>query len=133
MTGGLSIIAIVALALLGTVIAVFLKETKLKTAAMLVIMALAAVIFLRLLPSLQSLFDSFAALANDSGVNSYYITLLLKIIGLAYLAEFGAQMCRDAGEGAAALKIEFAAKIGILLLSLPVVVSIIQSVLLLLE
>lgn len=133
MTGSLSIMAIVALALLGTVIAVFLKESKLKTAAMLVMLALAAIIFLRLLPSLQSLFDSFSALAESSGVNAYYLALLLKIIGLAYIAEFGAQLCRDAGEGAAALKIEFAAKIAILLLSLPVVVSIIQAVLRLLD
>lgn len=133
MTDGFSLTAIVALALLAVMIAVFLKESRLKTSALLVTLAMAAIIFLRLLGPLQSLFAAFSALAESSGVNVYYLTLLLKIIGLAYLAEFGAQLCRDAGEGAAALKIEFAAKIAILLLSMPVVMAIIQTVLRLLD
>lgn len=90
-------------------------------------------IFLRLLPSLSLLFDSFSTLSERAGVSSDYLSLLLKIIGLAYLAEFGAQLCRDAGEGAAALKIEFAAKITILLLALPLIASVIQAVLRLLD
>lgn len=133
MTDSVSILAIVALAVMSTVIAVFLKDGQLKTAALLVMLAMGAIIFLRLLPPLQSLMDAFAALAENAGVNTYYLTLLLKIVGLAYIAEFGAQLCRDAGEGAAALKIEFAAKIAILLLSLPIAVSIVQAVLRLLQ
>ena len=125
--------ALVALALIATVIAVFLKESRLKTAALLVMIAAGCLIFLRLLPSLSVLFDSFSALAERAGVSGDYLGLLLKIIGLAYLAEFSAQLCRDAGEGAAALKIELAAKLAILLLALPVIASVIQAVLRLLD
>lgn len=125
--------ALVALALIATVIAVFLKESRMKTAALLVMIAAGCLIFLRLLPSLSVLFDSFSALAERAGVSGDYLGLLLKIIGLAYLAEFSAQLCRDAGEGAAALKIELAAKLAILLLALPVIASVIQAVLRLLD
>lgn len=123
----------IVLALIATIIAVFLKESRMKTASLLVRIAAGCLIFLRLLPSLSLLFDSFSTLSERAGVSSDYLSLLLKIIGLAYLAEFGAQLCRDAGEGAAALKIEFAAKITILLLALPLIASVIQAVLRLLD
>lgn len=129
MSAQVNLPALAALALAATIIAVFLKESRLKTAALLVMLAAGALIFLRLLPTLELLFASFAALADQAGVGEGYLGLLLKIIGLAYLSEFCAQLCRDAGEGAAALKIEFAAKLAILLLALPVIAAIIRSVL----
>ena len=133
MSEQVNLIAFILLALTAVVIAVFLKESRLKVAALMVMLAAGALIFLQLLPSLKTLFTAFSALAERSGVESSYLALLLKIIGLAYLSEFGAQLCRDAGEGAAALKIEFAAKVAILLLALPVIAAVIQSVLGLLE
>ena len=128
-----NLIVFIVLALIATIIAVFLMESRMKTASLLVMIAAGCLIFLRLLPSLSLLFDSFSTLSERAGVSSDYLSLLLKIIGLAYLAEFGAQLCRDAGEGAAALKIEFAAKITILLLALPLIASVIQAVLRLLD
>jgi stage III sporulation protein AD len=57
------------------------------------------------------------------------LTTVLKIMGIAYIAEFGAQVCRDAGEGSTATKIEFAAKILVMVLALPIIVAILESVL----
>ncbi|MHB8157554.1 MAG: stage III sporulation protein AD, partial [Desulfocucumaceae bacterium] len=54
---------------------------------------------------------------------------ILKIVGIAYIADFGAQICRDAGEGAVASKIEFAAKIMVLVLAVPIVVAVLNSLL----
>lgn len=127
-----TLLSIIALAVIAAVIAVFLKESKLKTIALLVTLAAGVLIFIRLLPHLSGLVSAFSALAENSGVNGDYLLLLLKIIGVAYIAEFGAQLCRDAGEGTAALKVELAARVAILLLALPIIASIISSVLALL-
>lgn len=129
----ISIIWVIALGLTATAAAVFLKSSRLPTAALLVTMAVGAVVFIRLLPSLSTLFDSFGQIGQLAGVNKSYLSLLLKIIGLAYIAEFGAQLCRDADQGATALKIEFAAKVAILLLALPILAAIIDTVLSLLS
>ena len=58
-----------------------------------------------------------------------YMGTILKIVGVAYIADFGSQICRDAGEGALASKIEFAAKIIVLVMAVPIIVAVLQSLL----
>ena len=70
--------------------------------------------------------------AVGAGINLVYLQTLLRVIGIAYLAEFGAQVCRDAGEGSIASRIELAAKVIILVMAVPIVVEIMESILLLL-
>ena len=50
------------------------------------------------------------------------------MIGVAYLAEFGAQVCRDAGENSIAAKIEFAGKIIILIMAVPILMAVLESI-----
>jgi stage III sporulation protein AD len=58
-----------------------------------------------------------------------YMGTVLKIIGIAYIAEIGAQVCRDAGEGVVAAKIEFAAKILVMVLAIPIILAILEALL----
>ena len=51
---------------------------------------------------------------------------LLKIIGIAYIAEFGAQITKDAGQGAIASKIELAGKILILVMAIPILTVVMK-------
>ena len=53
---------------------------------------------------------------------------MLKIIGIAYIADFGAQVTRDAGEEAMASKIEMAGKVLILVMAIPIVTMIIETI-----
>ena len=53
---------------------------------------------------------------------------MLKVIGTAYLAQFAADLCRDAGESAVAGKVELAGRVLILALCLPVLMSILEMV-----
>ena len=128
MGGSFNILPLLALALVAALSAVFLKESRMHTAALLVMLAAGALILLGLIPSLRRLIAAFSALGTEVGADGDYLQLMLKIIGLAYIAEFCAQLCRDAGEAAAAFKIELAAKTGVLLLALPVLAAVISSV-----
>jgi stage III sporulation protein AD len=123
-----TIFSLIGLALVATITALLLKESRLGTLALLVALAGGALIILRLLPSLSTLLEGYQALGTVSGVSSYYFGLILKIIGIAYICEFCAQLCRDAAQTALALKIELAAKVGILILALPVLSSIVKTV-----
>jgi stage III sporulation protein AD len=62
-------------------------------------------------------------------MDSVYITTILKVIGIAYLADFGAQLCKDAGESAIAAKIELGGKILILLLAIPILTALMELIL----
>lgn len=125
---GVALVAMVGLALIAAVLSVFLGQSRLPTLGLLLVLAAGAIIFVAMLPQLKALLDIFANLTEKTGLSTQYFNVVLKVIGVAYLAEFGGQLCRDANQGALAVKIEFAAKITILLLAAPIISSILQSV-----
>ncbi len=117
---------IVGLALIVTVFSVLLKQIRPEIALQLTIIAGAA-IFILILSKVKVIVDLLQTLADQANISSYYLLIILKIVGIAYLAEFGAQICRDAGENALATKVELAAKVGVIILAIPIIVAITES------
>ena len=56
-------------------------------------------------------------------------SILLKITGIAYLTEFGANVCKDSGETAIASKVELAGKVLIIGLSIPILTTLMETLL----
>jgi len=117
---------IVGLALIVTVISVVLKQIRPEIAMQLSILASAS-IFILVMSKIKVIVDLLQNLADQANIGSYYLLIVLKIVGVAYLAEFGAQICKDAGEGALASKIELAAKVAVIALAIPIIVAITES------
>jgi len=117
---------IVGLALIVAVISVVLKQFRKEIALQLTILT-GAVIFMLILGKIKIIIDLLQNLADQANISSYYLLIVLKIVGVAYLAEFGADICRDADEKALATKIEIAAKVGVLVLAIPIIVAILES------
>lgn len=122
------IFALILLALIAGIFAVFLKESRLPAASLLLSVAVGLIILIALLPALIELIGFFKQMALDIGLNTFYLTTVLKVIGIAYLAEFAVQLCRDAGQGAIAVKIELAAKVALLLLALPIITALFEVI-----
>lgn len=57
-----------------------------------------------------------------------YLKILFKILGVAYLAEFGSALCKDAGQTAISGQIELVGKLAILAISMPVVTSMFETI-----
>lgn len=117
---------IVGLALVVAVIGVVLKQVRREIALQLTIVT-GAIIFMLILGKIKIIVDLLQNLADQANISSYYLMIVLKIVGVAYLAEFGADICRDADEKALATKIEIAAKVGVLVLAIPIIVAILES------
>lgn len=62
------------------------------------------------------------------GLEHEYIAILLKMAGIAYLTQLAVNLCRDAGQGAVASQIGFAGKISMLIVSLPVISSLVKTI-----
>lgn len=92
-----------------------------------------AMIFLFALAPAGRVIEALSLLGSRAHVDRLYLGTVLKITGLAYVAEFAAQVLRDAGEGAIAAKVEMAGKLFILALSLPIVFGVLETVLRMLE
>ena len=67
-------------------------------------------------------------LANRTSINGSFITLLLKITGIALLTEFAVSICKDAGETAIANKMDVGGKIMIVAVSVPIISSLLETV-----
>jgi stage III sporulation protein AD len=123
----MEIIQIVGLGLIATVLILILKEQKPMFAFILATFT-GVMIFLFLIGKISEVIRILERLATEGGINLIYLKTILKIIGIAYIAEFGAQITRDAGQGAIASKIELAGKILIMVMAIPIITVIIETV-----
>lgn len=119
---------IVGLGIIVAVFAVLLRQSRPEMALFLGL-CFGIVVFFLVLEKMGAVMGVFRDLARRSSVDEVYLVTLLKIIGIAYITEFGAQICRDAGEGTIANKIELAGKILIIVLALPIFVAILEIIL----
>jgi len=124
----LDIGAFLGIALLAVVLLSVLRRSR-PELAVLLSMVVGIIIFLRLVGRLRELVGVFEFLAAKAQINMLYLETVFRVMGVAYLTGFGAQICRDAGEGTLALKLELAGKIIILFLAVPVMVAIMEMVL----
>lgn len=124
----MDILQIVGLGFMVTVLTLVLKEQKPLFAFLLTTFA-GLVIFLLLLDQIRFVVKTLENLAEQTKVNTVFLKTVLKIIGIAYIAEFGAQTVRDAGQTAMAAKIELAGKLIIIVMAVPIIVVIIETVL----
>ena len=85
-------------------------------------------VFTMVISQFTDIADFVSDLFNRAGYGRTYFPILMKILAAAYLTDFVAQICKDAGENGIASKAEIAGKIFILYVSLPVFSSIISMI-----
>ncbi len=123
----MDILKIIGLGISATVFAVFIKRQRPELALLLSLLTGTAILLFSF-PYLKAVIDMFQDIAGQVGLKSGYVKLILKVIGIAYIAQFGSEICRDAGETSTASKIELAGKIIIMAISMPAVYSFIEVV-----
>lgn len=95
--------------------------------AIILSLACGIFIFYMILPELNNVFVELQSISQN--FNTKYITILLKIIGIAYICEFASQICMDAGENNLAAKIELSGKILIMSCSIPILNDLLDLIL----
>ncbi|AMA72509.1 MULTISPECIES: stage III sporulation protein AD [Aneurinibacillus] len=123
----MDIIQIVGLGIVATILSLVVKEQKPMFSFILATFT-GVVIFLFLIGKISDVIRVLEGIAMQAHVNIVYLDTVLKIIGIAYIAEFGAQVTRDAGQGAIASKIELAGKILIMVLAIPILSVIVETI-----
>ncbi|KAB3537377.1 stage III sporulation protein AD [Alkaliphilus pronyensis] len=123
----MEIFQIVAIGIIATVLAVLIKNQK-PEIGIYVSIVTGFIIFLFVITKLQAVLQVLGQLANKISIEDIYLSTILKIVAIAYIAEFGAQICKDAGEGVIASKIEFAGKILIMVMAVPILVTLMEVI-----
>jgi len=86
------------------------------------------VIFSMILDKLKYVVETLNNLITKTSIEFAYFSVIVKIIGIAYIVEFGAQISRDAGEEAIASKIELGGKVVMMVLAMPILLALMDLI-----
>ncbi len=77
---------------------------------------------------LEVILDAIEQLQSYIQLNKSYIGILIKIIGITYVTEISASLCKDSGYHAVAEQIELVGKLAILAISMPIMLAILETI-----
>lgn len=121
-----------AMAFIAATMAVLLKQSRPEISMQIGVLA-GLLILLSVMEQLAGVVSGIVDAAASYGLDGPYLSAVFKVIGIAYAAQFAAEACRDSGEVGLASKVELAARVVMLTIALPVVLSLLESIGALLE
>lgn len=124
----MEVIQIVGIGLVATILIVLLRQSGRSDMALLVSVVTGLIIFSMIIDKVKYIIDTLSNLSRHANIEFTYFTTILKIIGIAYIVEFGAQISRDAGEEAIASKIELGGKVIIMVLAMPILLTLMDLI-----
>ncbi len=119
-------IKIIGIGLVGGILAVTVRQYR-KEFGILTGLAVVLAIFIYAADMLGEIITGLKALIDETGIDVGYFTAVVKVVGIAYITQFGAEILRDSGENAIALKLELAGKICIMGLTLPIIADFLNT------
>ena len=123
----MDIVKIVVIGLATVFASIIVKQTKPEISILINIAGGILLVFM-VVDMLGEVFTNFYNIFQKTGIDNNLLIPILKIVGVGYLCEFGANVCNDAGSSSIADKVLFCGKIVILLLALPIIKSVIDVV-----
>lgn len=124
----MEIIKVIGVALVSLVIIIIIKQYKPEFA--LYVSLVAGIIILSMaFTTISEIVDFIKSYADKASISNKFVLILLKITGIAILAEFATSICKDAGETAIASKLDIASKVIIISASIPIITSLLEVIL----
>ena len=124
----MEIVKIMGVGFTALIVIILLKQYKPEFAVYVSLIAGVIILFM-VFSKLEGIVDLLQNLASSSGVNSQFLSILIKITGIAVLTEFAVSICNDSGESAIASKVDLGGKVIIISLSIPIISSLLETVL----
>lgn len=124
----MEVIKIIGIALIALIIIIILKQYRPEFAIYISLLT-GVLILILIMDKLTGIVNLLQSISTKASINSTFLTLLIKITGIAILSEFAVSICKDSGEGAIASKIEIGSKIIIISMSIPIISSLLEVIL----
>ena len=81
-----------------------------------------------IIDKLSGTINLLSDLSNKLNNGQEFLKILVKITGIAFLTEFAVSICKDAGESAIGSKIDLGGKVIIIAMSIPIISSMLETV-----
>ncbi len=125
----MEIIKIIGIAFSAVIIIIIMKQYKPEFTLYISLIASALILFL-LLNKISGIVTLLTNLANKmNGTSQEFLKILIKITGIAFLTEFAVSICKDSGESSISSKVDLGGKIIIITMSIPIISSMLETVL----
>lgn len=108
-------------------LAIIFKNNK-SEYAIYVSLAGCLLIFFMGVGKLEIIINTIKKIQTYINLNESYIVILIKIIGITYIAEFAANICKDFGHTAIANQIELVGKLTILATGMPILLALLDTI-----
>ena len=128
----MEILKIAAIALTGVIIAAVMKNIN-KEITIYIILATVIILFLSIIDKLWEAFRFLEEIYDYVPYGKSFFPVIIKVLAVAYITDFTAQLCRDSGENAIGTKVELAGKVIIFYLAIPILTAILELISSLLE
>jgi len=122
----MEIFKIIGIAFIATILCIILKQTR-PEFAMLLALITGVLIFFICQTKVMEIVDVLRNLSDKAGMPRGFLGILLKVIAISYITEFASNICKDVGETAIASKVQFAGKCSILILSMSIIGSFVDT------
>ena len=122
------VIKIIGIGMISLIIIIIIKQYRPEFAVYISIIA--GIIILAIsLQKMGEIVGLIKSISDKAGINGEFLKIILKITGIAILAEFAVSICKDSGESAIASKIEMGSKVIIISMSIPIISSLLELML----
>nr|MBP3599034.1 stage III sporulation protein AD [Eubacterium sp.] len=115
------------IAIAGMTLSVMVGSVKRDIAIWISIMTGIVILFLGL-QQFETIVILLTGLTEKIGIGESYIRIILKMLGIAYLTEFTASICRDAGQNLIAGQVDFFGRVSMILVSIPVLEALLETI-----
>lgn len=122
------IFKIVSLAFVALFLILMLKQSG-SSISVFLSLAAGALIFFVIFDPLKEIIMFLQTMSDKANIDTLYIGIVLKIVGIAYIASFASALCKDANVDSLATQIDFAGKIMILVLAIPILMAVLNTIL----
>lgn len=123
----MDIIKIVGIGLISLIIIIIVRQYKPEFTLYVSLLA-GALILLFIMDKIDGIIELLTSLSNKTAINNEFLTLLIKITGIAFLTEFAVSICKDTGESAIANKVDMGGKVIIVSMSIPIISSLLETI-----
>lgn len=123
----MDIIKIISFSFIALFLLIIVRQYKTNYAILISIVA-SVLILIFITPNIIVIIKLIKDFAFQSKLDFIYMDVVLKVIGISFLASLCSEIAKDAGENALAKNIELAGKVLILILSIPILTAVFESI-----
>ena len=123
----MEIIKIAGIGLIALILIIIIKQYRPEFAVYISLCA-GAIILTLVMSKMSGIIGILTELSNKVSDNNGFLTILMKITGIAFITEFAVSICKDSGESAIASKIDLGGKVVVISMSIPIITTLLETI-----